>query len=140
MNSPIAMQLVPFLFLVLSLAVSASGSAGTKTARAAAIADRGASGQWRVQFVAPSGTRAVNMMVVQKGARLSGVITDEYGEYPIEGRLDGDQVTIVWTIPEDGRLIDITMKGKLEGDAINGSAKIGDMGEGPLQARRTADE
>jgi len=32
------------------------------------------------------------------------------------------------------------MKGKLDGDAINGTARIGDMGEGPLQARRTADE
>ena len=106
----------------------------------AALVAAGASGQWRVQFVVPSGTKAVNMNVVQKGTRLSGVVTDEYGEYPIDGRLDGDQVTIVWSIPEDGKLIDITMKGKLEGDAINGTARIGNMGEGPLQARRTADE
>jgi hypothetical protein len=107
---------------------------------AEAFAAAGVSGTWRVQFVVPSGTKAVNMNVIQKGVRLSGVITDEYGEYPIDGRLDGDQVTIVWTIPEDGKLVDITMKGKLEGDVINGTAKIGDIGEGPLQARRTADE
>ncbi len=107
---------------------------------AAAMAATGAAGTWRVQFVVPSGTKAVNMNVMQKGSRLSGVITDEYGEYPIDGRLDGDLVTIVWTVPEDGKLVDITMKGKLEGDVINGTAKIGDMGEGPLQARRTADE
>lgn len=115
------MQVVPFLLLVVSLAT-------------------GAAGQWRVQFVVPSGTKAVNMNVVQKGARLTGVVTDEYGEYEINGRLDDDQVTIVWTIPEDGKLIDITMKGKLRGDVIDGTATIGDMGEGPLQARRTADE
>ena len=132
------MQLVPFLFAVLSFAASMPAAASVETG--ASAAEAGAGGQWRVQFVVPSGTRAVNMMIVQKGARLTGVITDEYGEYPIEGRLDGDQVTIVWTIPEDGRLIDITMKGKLQGDAINGTAKIGDIGEGPLQARRTADE
>jgi hypothetical protein len=100
----------------------------------------GVGGSWRVQFVVPSGTKAVNMNVVQKGARLSGVVTDEYGEYEIKGRLEGDQVTIVWTIPEDGKLVDITFAGKLEGDVINGTAKIGDLGEGPLQARRTADE
>jgi hypothetical protein len=100
----------------------------------------GVSGQWRVQFVVPSGTKAVNMNVVQKGTRLTGVVTDEYGEYPIDGRLDGDRVTIVWTIPDEGKLVDITMKGKLEGDAINGTATVGDLGEGPLQARRTADE
>jgi len=107
---------------------------------AEALAAPGPAGQWRVQFVVPSGTKAVNMNVVQKGARLTGVVTDEYGEYEINGRLEGDQVTIVWTIPEDGKLVDITMKGKLDGDVINGTATIGGLGEGPLQARRTADE
>ena len=100
----------------------------------------GVGGQWRVQFVVPSGTKAVNMNVIQKGTRLTGIVTDEYGEYPIDGRLDGDRVTIVWTIPDEGKLVDITMTGKLDGEVINGTAKIGDLGEGPLQARRTADE
>lgn len=111
--------------------------AGLATGASAAT---GASGQWRVQFVVPSGTKAVNMNVNQKGARLSGVVTDEYGEYPLDGRVDGDLVTIVWSIPEDGKLIDITMKGKLAGDSIDGTARIGDLGEGPLSARRTAEE
>lgn len=121
-----------------AILVAALFAAGGSSLGASATA--GAGGQWRVQFVVPSGTKAVNMNVVQKGTRLTGVVTDEYGEYPIDGRLDGDQVTIVWSIPEDGKLIDITMKGKLEGDAINGTARIGNLGEGPLQARRTADE
>ncbi len=99
-----------------------------------------AGGSWRVQFVVPSGTKAVTMNVQQKGSRLTGVVTDEYGEYPLDGRLDGDQVTIVWSIPEDGKLMDITMKGKLDGNVINGTARIGDLGEGPLEARRTAEE
>ena len=93
-----------------------------------------------MQFVVPSGTKAVTMNVVQKGTRLTGVVTDEYGEYEINGRVDGDHVTIVWTVPEDGKLVDITMTGNLHGDVIDGTAKIGDLGEGPLQARRTADE
>lgn len=99
-----------------------------------------AAGMWRVQFVIPSGTKAVNMLVKQSGTHLTGVITDEYGEYPIDGRLKDDEVTIVWTIPDDGKLVDISFKGKLEGDVINGVAQIGNLGEGPLQARRTAEE
>ena len=31
------------------------------------------------------------------------------------------------------------MKGKLEGNLITGTAKLGDVGEGPLSARRTGD-
>ena len=68
----------------------------------AVSAATGPAGTWRVQFVVPSGSRAVNM--------------------------------------KDGKLIEITMKGKLTGDVINGTATIGTLGEGPLQARRTADE
>ena len=54
-------------------------------------------------------------------------------------RLTGDQVSVSWSVPEDGKLMEITMKGKLSGDTITGTAKIGDVGEGPLTARRTAD-
>jgi len=46
---------------------------------------------------------------------------------------------VSWSVPEDGKLMEITMKGKLSGDMITGTAKIGDVGEGPLTARRTAD-
>lgn len=107
---------------------------------AGASAEAGPAGTWRVQFVVPSGTKAVTMNVQEKGSRLTGVVTDEYGEYPLDGRVDADQVTIVWSIPEDGKLIDITMKGKLQGNLITGTAKIGDLGEGALEARRTADQ
>jgi len=123
-------RLVPFL-VAISVAAGVSGNAFAAT---------GPAGTWRVQFVVPSGTKAVTMNVVQKGTRLTGVVTDEYGEYEINGHVDGEQLTIVWTVPEDGKLVAITMTGKMHGDVIDGTARIGDMGEGPLQARRTADE
>ena len=49
------------------------------------------------------------------------------------------KVTVVWSVPEDGKMLEITMKGKLEGNVITGTAKLGDVGEGPLSARRTGD-
>ena len=79
------------------------------------------------------------MIVNQHTAHLTGTVVDEYGEFPLDGRLAGDQVTIVWSVPEDGKLIDITMKGKIQGDTITGTATIGKLGEGPLTARRTAE-
>ena len=77
--------------------------------------------------------------VVAAGAVVSGAVVNEDGEFPLEGRLTGDQVSVSWSVPEDGKLMEITMKGKLSGDMITGTAKIGDVGEGPLTARRTAD-
>ena len=106
---------------------------------ASVLAQQSAAGLWRVEFVTPQGQVGVNMTINQSGTKLTGRVTDEYGEWPIEGRLTEGQVTVVWSVPEDGKMMEITMKGKLEGNLITGTAKLGDVGEGPLSARRTGD-
>src|SRR6185295_290047 len=106
---------------------------------ASVLAQQSAAGMWRVEFVTPNGQVGVNMTINQTGNRLTGQVTDEYGEFPIDGRLADQQVTIVWSVPEDGKLVEITMKGKLEGNVITGTVKLGNVGEGPLTARRTGD-
>jgi hypothetical protein len=103
------------------------------------FAQQSAAGLWRVEFVTPQGQVGVNMTINQSGTKLTGRVTDEYGEWPIEGKLTEGQVTVVWSVPEDGKMMEITMKGKLEGNLITGTAKLGDVGEGPLSARRTGD-
>ena len=102
-------------------------------------AQSNAAGEWKVNFVVPTGTRFVNMFINQDKARLTGTVTSEDGEFPLSGRVEGDQVTVVWSVPENGKLMEITMKGKLTGNVINGTAKIGDVGEGSLTARRDAE-
>jgi hypothetical protein len=106
---------------------------------ATVLAQQSAAGLWRVEFVTPQGQVGINMTINQSGTKLTGRVTDEYGEWPIEGRLTDGQVTVVWSVPEDGKMMEITMKGKLEGNLITGTAKLGDVGEGPLSARRTGD-
>jgi hypothetical protein len=105
----------------------------------AAAAEPSVAGLWRVEFVTPLGQVGVNMTINQSGTRLTGHVTDEYGEYEINGRIADMQVTVVWSVPEDGRMLEITMSGKIEGNVITGTAKLGDVGEGPLSARRTGD-
>ena len=101
---------------------------------------RSVSGTWRVDFVTPLGQNWIIMTINQSGTRLTGHATDEFGEYEISGRLVDDQVTVVWSVAEDGKMLEITMKGKLEtATLITGTAKLGDVGEGPLSARRTGD-
>ena len=101
---------------------------------------RSVSGTWRVDFVTPLGQNWIIMTINQSGTKLTGHATDEFGEYEIAGRLVDDQVTVVWSVAEDGKMLEITMKGKLEtATLITGTAKLGDVGEGPLSARRTGD-
>jgi hypothetical protein len=101
---------------------------------------RSVAGTWRVDFVTPLGQNWIIMTINQSGSKLTGHATDEFGEYEISGRLVDDQVTVVWSVAEDGKMLEITMKGKLEtATLITGTAKLGDVGEGPLSARRTGD-
>ncbi len=95
-------------------------------------------GQWRVEFATPLGQRGVNMTIQQAGAKLSGHVVDEYGEYELKGRFEADRVLVVWSVPEDGKMLAITMRGRLKGNVITGTATLGDVGEGALTARRTA--
>src|SRR5438105_15669165 len=106
------------------LVVSASLCAGISVR----ADDVKAAGEWRVTFVVPTGTKSVSMIVNQHTAHLTGTVVDEYGEFPLDGRLAGDQVTIVWSVPGDGKLIDITMQGKIQGDTITGTATNGKLG------------
>ena len=108
-------------------------------AQQAQAQQRSVAGTWRVDFVTPLGQNWIIMTINQSGTRLTGHATDEFGEYEISGRVVDDQVTVVWSVAEDGKMLEITMKGKLEGNVITGTAKLGDVGEGPLSARRTGD-
>jgi hypothetical protein len=123
------MSRVRFAFFLAPIVVSAG-----LLAQQASVA-----GLWRVEFVTPLGQVGVNMTINQSGTKLTGHVTDEFGEYEIAGRIADNQVTVVWSVPEDGKMLEITMKGKLEGNVITGTAKLGDVGEGPLSARRTGD-
>jgi hypothetical protein len=103
------------------------------------LAQPSAAGEWKVNFVVPTGTKFVNMVINQQKTTLSGTVINEDGEFPLTGTIIDDQVTVVWTVPEDGKLMEITMKGKLAGNVITGTAKLGNVGEGSLTARRDAE-
>jgi hypothetical protein len=101
---------------------------------------RSVAGQWRVDFVTPLGQNWIILTLNQSGAKLTGHAVDEFGEYELNGRVAGDEVTVIWSVAEDGKMLQITMKGKLETPTlINGTARLGDVGEGPLSARRLGD-
>jgi len=103
---------------------------------ALAFAQADVAGNWRVEFVVPTGERSVMMTINQKGTAISGRVVNEDGEFPMEGKIAGDQVTAEWLWPEQGEQIKITMSGTVQGDDINGVARLGNVGEGSLYARR----
>jgi hypothetical protein len=103
-------------------------------ARAAAQAD--AAGEWTVSFATPSGPAEFTMYVNQEGTRLTGRLTSDAGEFPLRGTVDGDSVTITWTLPDAGRLLNVIFTAKISGDEMTGTARLGDRGQGPFSGQR----
>ena len=103
---------------------------------ALAVSQSDVAGNWRVEFVVPTGERTVIMTINQKGTTISGRVVNEDGEFPMEGKVVDDEITAEWTVPEQGEQLKITMNGTVRGDDINGVARLGNVGEGSLYARR----
>ena len=105
----------------------------------AAAAEADMAGGWAVEFSLPwGGSASYPMWVNQDGARLSGRVTiPGVAEHQIKGTLKEDRFTLVWQTVVDGEFRDVTFAGRVSGDQINGTAKIGTYPERELYARRT---
>ena len=94
------------------------------------------SGAWAVTLEAPRGDVDFRMWVVQKGSKLTGYMLSEVGQFDMEGSITGNQIKFNWSFPDGGQMVPISCQGKVEGNFISGSAKVGNLGEGPMNAER----
>jgi hypothetical protein len=96
-----------------------------------------AAGEWAVTFSTPSGPAEFTMYITQEGPRLTGRLTSDAGEFPLRGTIDGSSVTITWSFPDAGTVIEITFEATVDGERMTGTAKLRDRGQGPMSAQRT---
>jgi len=95
-------------------------------------------GEWSAIVTAPRGELEYTMYLTQEGPRLTGYFQSQYGEIPLKGTVNGRDVKLSWTLMDGSREVNVTMTGKVDGDAISGTASLGNIGEGPFRAQRTA--
>ena len=108
------------------------------------LAQPSAAGEWKVNFVVPTGTKFVNMVINQQKTTLSGTVISEDGEFPLTGRIVDDQVTVVWSVPEDGKMMEMEFKGMAVEGYDNVKKKfvstwIDNMGTGIMHLEGTYD-
>jgi hypothetical protein len=98
-------------------------------------------GEWAMSFTTPRGGRSeYTLYMTQEGPRLTGHLTSEYGETPVKGTVNGDEVKLAWSIMENGKPLDISVTATVKGDSINGTIKLGTVGEGVFNAERTGSD
>ena len=115
-----------FSLLLLALALTAT----------VAFAEVDLAGEWTVTFTGPTGPAEYTMFVAQEGTRLTGRMTSPHGEFPLKGTTEGDTFRIMWSLPDNGRMLDIEFTGKVDGDTLTGTARLGKAGEGPVSGER----
>ena len=105
----------------------------------ASAAEADMAGGWAVEFSLPwGGSATYPMWVNQDGTKLTGRVTfPGVAEYQMKGTIKEDRFSIVWQTVVDGEFLDVTFTGRVSGDEINGTAKIGMYPERELYARRT---
>jgi len=95
-------------------------------------------GEWEASFVTPLGPQELKIYLTQEGPRLSGHTTSEYGESQVRGTINGQDIQLSFSSTDGGKAIEIRVTAKVEGDAMKGTAKLGDAaGEGAFTAERT---
>src|SRR5437667_12225084 len=105
---------------------------------AAVAAEETLTGEWAMEFTTPRGGRGeYTLYLTQEGPRLTGHLTSEFGETPVKGSVNGDEVKLAWTIMENGKPVDISVTATVKGDTLNGTIKLGTVGEGVFNAERT---
>ena len=119
-------------------AKKSGGAAAPAAAKASGAASAGES-NWDVVFSTPNGDVSAKLAVKQDGETLSGMVHGQppMGDVPLKGTLKGDVLEIKYTIKFDGNDLPITMKGKLTGAEIKGSADYGGMAEGEFKGKKS---
>jgi hypothetical protein len=94
-------------------------------------------GKWTAEFDTQIGVQKYTYDFHVDGTTLTGKTISEHGETAItEGKIDGDTITFVETLSFNGMDIKITYTGKINGDEIKLTRKVGDFATEELTAKR----
>jgi hypothetical protein len=120
------------------LRVSALMLALVAAAPVAAFAQGSVAGDWDLTLTTPQGTNTVSVSFKQDGDKVTGTLTSPMGSVPLAGTATAGELTATASIDVQGMALEMAFNGKLAGDALNGTVKVGDFGEFPFTGTRAA--
>jgi hypothetical protein len=125
--------------LILGGCVTTQTSAPTPSAPAAKPAPPAGpnvSGTWTLTVESPMGANESTATFEQSAGTLSGKIASERGEAPLSGTINNSTVAFSININVQGQALKIDYTGEVTGDAMSGTVKFGDFGEGKWSGKR----
>lgn len=101
-----------------------------------AAAQTDLSGTWLVSLETPQGKMELETTLKQDGEKLSGQLTSPMGAVDFTGTYEKNALSILYSVPIQGQVIDIRMTGSAEGETLSGMVDLGGLMQAPWTARR----
>lgn len=93
-------------------------------------------GTWNITVESPNGTGTPTVVLKQDGETLTGTYKGRYGESPVKGTIQGNEIKFTTTISPQGQDLEITYSGTVDGSTMKGKASFGSFGDGSFSAKR----
>lgn len=95
-------------------------------------------GDWDLSLESPLGAQAVTLSLKQDGEKLTGELAGALGATPVTGTYTSGTMAVNATIAMQGLSLQLGLNGKVDGDSLGGTAKVGNLGEFPFTGKRKA--
>ena len=119
--------------ILLALAIS-----GLTLLPAYGYAQSNITGTWELTLDTPQGANMVEVKVTQTGDAIAGELISPLGNAPFKGTFIKDVLSVTAAVDVQGNAIMLVFDGKLTGDTLTGTVKLGDFGEAPWKGSRKA--
>ncbi|MDP1617020.1 hypothetical protein [Phenylobacterium sp.] len=94
-----------------------------------------ADGNWKITINTPMGAQTVDAVITTSGDTFTGTTSGQMGTQSVEGKVNGDTLTWSTQITQPMPMT-LEFEAKVEGDAMNGTVKLGAFGSAPMTGVR----
>ena len=105
-------------------------------APSAFAADVNVTGEWTMTVETQAGTGSPHFSLKQEGNAVTGQYKGQLGEAPVTGTVNGNEVTLKYSINAQGADLTVTYTGTVEGDTMKGKVSLGDFGDGTFTGKK----
>ena len=98
-------------------------------------------GTWTMEVQTAMGSGSPTFTLTQEGGTITGTYEGYFGEVPVAGTIEGNEVTLSIEVSAQGQDMKIDYVGTVDGDTMSGRVAFGELGEGTFEGtRKAADE
>ena len=93
-------------------------------------------GTWTMTVETEMGSGSPTVARTQEGETVTGTYEGFFGEVPVAGTVEGDEVTLSIEVTAQGQDMKIDYVGTVDGDTMAGKVVFGEFGEGTFEGTR----